>query len=315
MKIVYRASCRQLFCFVLLILISSAVYAGDVKVTKDVVYGLIKIETPRKSTVTDDPKPEGVLVTEIKLLLDVYEPSGFSGKRPGLLLIHGGGWAFGDKADQAVVAKQIAEKGYVVYSVNYRLAPKFHYPAQIDDVQRAVRWVRIHSADYSLDPDRLAAMGDSAGGYLAAMLGTLETRDNSDTTLSGMSSRVQCVVDLYGPVDFTAPASSVKFSSLAAGLLEGFFGKKRDDAMELYREGSPMMHIDKKCVPFVIMHGDADPLVPLDQSQRFNDALIKAGIESSLIVMEKDGHGFHVAANKEKMLKEALDFLNRHLKP
>src|SRR5262249_34444352 len=141
----------------------------------------------------------------MKLLMDVYQPDGFQGKRPGILFIHGGGWAFGDKGMYGPLARALAAKGFVAFSINYRLLPKYHYPAQLDDAQRAVRYVRAHADAYNLDPDRLGALGDSAGGYLVAMLGTRDTRDNSDSDLSRYSSRVECVVDFYGPSDFTVP--------------------------------------------------------------------------------------------------------------
>ena len=172
--------------------------SGEVKITKDVVYGVLKIEKPADTTQTAGDTAGKPQETEVKLKLDVYEPDGFSGKRPGVVVVHGGGWFSGDKGDPFYVAqcKCLADKGFVAYSINYRLAPVYHYPAQVDDVQRAVRWIRANADTYHLDPERLGGMGDSAGGHLVSLLGTRDTRDNSDSSLAAFSSRVACVVDL-----------------------------------------------------------------------------------------------------------------------
>ncbi|MCA1596841.1 MAG: alpha/beta hydrolase, partial [Chloroflexi bacterium] len=139
-----------------------------------------------------------------KLLLDVYVPWGPSMDRPAILFIHGGSWMGGDKGDYHSFALKMASRGYVGFAVNYRLANKWgnKWPAQIDDVQRAVRWVRAHARQYGVDPDRVGAIGESAGGHLVAMLGVTDTWNNSDPALAGYSSRVNCVVDLFGPTDF-----------------------------------------------------------------------------------------------------------------
>jgi len=268
--------------------------AGEVKVDKDVVFGTVQ---------------------GVKLLLDVYQPDGFAGKRPGIVLVHGGGFMFGDKSFYAPMAHHLAEKGYVAYSVNYRFAPQFHYPAQIDDVQRAIRWIRAHADTYQLDPERLGALGDSAGGYLVAMLGIRDTRDNSDMDLAKYSSRVQCVVDLYGPTDFTIPAAKAAVSSQAIYLLTQYFGKPQEEAMDLYKEGSPIIYVDAKSAPFLILHGTTDPLVPCDQSQRLYDALKTSGVEATLLLLYKQAHGFLKPADPQQAGVLADDFFAKHLKP
>ena len=108
--------------------------------------------------------------------MDVFLPIGFTGLRPGVVLIHGGGWQAGDKNFYTAMGQTLAARGFVAVSINYRLTPAAKYPAQADDVQRAVRWIRAHAADYQLDPARLGALGDSAGGHLSLILGT---HDNS----------------------------------------------------------------------------------------------------------------------------------------
>lgn len=275
-------------------LLSQKACADALKITRDVVYGTVE---------------------ETKLLLDAYQPATDTETRPAIVLIHGGGFIGGDKQFYAPMARHLVEKGYVAFSLNYRLAPKFHYPAQVDDVQRAVRWIRAHADAYHIDPERIGALGDSAGGYLAAMLGTRDTRDNSATELSKYSSRVECVVDLYGPTDFTIPASQAGATANALSLLKMFFGKTQDEAMDLYKDGSPIIYVAKSSAPFLILHGTADKLVPVDQSQRFCDALKAAGVESTLILMHKYPHGFLSPAQPKEAGVLADSFFASHLKP
>lgn len=270
------------------------------KITKDVVYGSAALPTPDKPP--------------LQLKLDIYEPQGFRGRRPGVLMAHGGGWVFGDKAEYAKFGTALAEKGYVAFSINYRLLPTFPHPAQIDDAQRAMRWIRVHAADYNLDPKRIGALGDSAGGHLVSLLGTWDTRDNSAPELAKFSSKANCVVDLYGPSDFTVPATQTTAQGLQ--LITLFFGgKTQEQAMDTYREGSPVAHVDRHSAPFLIMHGDKDPLVPISQSERLNKALKDAKVESTLVVFPNEGHGFTTAADQEKRDQLALAFLKKHLRP
>lgn len=268
--------------------------AGEVKVEKDVVYGVVQ---------------------ETKLLLDAYTPDDKAAKHPGILLIHGGGFSGGDKAFYAPMGRSLAAKGYAVFSVNYRLAPKNHYPAAVDDVQRAVRWLRAHSGAYHLDPEHIGALGDSAGGYLVAMLGTRDTRDNSDAELSKYSSKVQCVVDLYGPADFTIPTSASGVGPAGIFLLTQFFGKTPEQAIDLYKDGSPIVYVSKDSAPFLIVHGTADPLVPSDQSRRLHDALKAVGVKVTLVELYKYSHGFLSPANPGQTGLLAEDFLDRNLRP
>ncbi len=296
MKILNRARLISLalLCALLLAQGIMPALAGEPRVDKDVAYGT---------------------VGDIKLLLDVYQPDGFAGKRPGVLLIHGGGWVAGDKAFYAPLGKRLAAKGYVAFSLNYRLAPKSRYPAQVDDVQRAVRWIRAHADAYNLDPERLGALGDSAGGHLSAFLGTRDTRDNSDPDLAKYSSRVQCVVDFYGPTDFTVSASVAKPTSAALFYLNALFGKKPDEAPDQYRDASPIIYVTKASAPFLIVHGTADTLVPPDQSQRLYDALKGAGVETSLYLIYKAGHGFLAPGASEEPVALSESFFARFLHP
>jgi acetyl esterase/lipase len=252
------------------------------------------------------------------LMLDIYMPKPEpTSARPAIVIVHGGGWSAGSRkgALQQSIAKTFAQEGFVCVSVGYRLVTRDanKYPAAVDDVQRAVRWLRANARKYHIDPNRIGAIGDSAGGHLVSLLGTRETRDNSDPALARYSSKVNCVVNLYGPADFTIKASPA-VNSAAISILTYFFGKTQEEAPEIYREASPVTHVSKNSAPFLIFHGSQDFLVPLDQSQRLHDALKRAGAEVKLVVVD-DGHGFRKKENQELFFQETRAFFARHLKP
>ncbi len=250
--------------------------------------------------------------------MDVYVPAGFTGLRPGVALIHGGGWQGGDKGFYAPSGLALAALGFVAFSVNYRLTPATHFPAQADDVQRAVRWMRAHAADYRLDPARIGALGDSAGGHLALILGTQDTRDNTDTTLAAQSSRVQCVVDFYGPADLTnmlpaAPQNDAQ--KYAAHVMHDLFDGTAQEKPALARSASPLFSVDSKSAPTLIITGMDDPLVPPDQSERMADALRAAGVETVLAIIYKQGHGFLLPGDAQTYGAMSVEWLARHLRP
>ena len=249
------------------------------------------------------------------LTLDAYTPFDTSQRHPAIILIHGGGWSGGDKKFYEPMGRALAAKGFAAFSINYRLLTQAanKYPAQLDDSQRAVRWIRANAAKYHVDPQRVGALGDSAGGYLVALLGLRETRDNSDANLAKYSSKVQAVVDFYGPADFTIPPTDPSANILAIAIVTNFLGKKQADAPDLYKASSPITYVDKQAAPFLIIHGTGDPLVSVDQSQRLQDALVKAGASSTLLLAYKYGHGFLNPANPGSFGALAEDFFTRML--
>lgn len=237
-------------------------------------------------------------------------------QQPALIWIHGGGWMGGGRTDIVPGVVSLTALGYVLFSIDYRLAApgQNKYPAQLDDCQRAVRWIRAHAGEYGVDPAHIGALGESAGGHLAALLGTMDTRDNSDATLAAYSSRVQCVVDLYGPADL-APAGAERGpeNEVALQIMENFIGASPETGLDKYRAASPVAHVDKHSAPFLIFHGAGDPLVPATQSQALDAALEKAGVETKLIIFPGEGHGFTNAKNLETVGQEVVPFLRRHL--
>jgi acetyl esterase/lipase len=233
-----------------------------------------------------------------------------------VLLIHGGGWVEGDKSSQRDLAEGLTRSGFVAIAVGYRLAKDdaSRYPAQVDDVRRAVRWVRAHASEIGVDPDRLGAFGHSAGGHLAAILGTTDLRGSGDPDLKNYSSRVRCVVDCSGPTDFTDEASPA-VGPVIAWMVPNLFGKTRLEAPDAYRDASPVRHVDANSAPTLIIHGTNDDVVPIDQSRKLRDALSRAGVEVKLVEIEGEGHLFLPPEGRDRMIREAMDFLRRHLKP
>ncbi len=256
-------------------------------------------------------------VDGVTLRLDVYGPRTSSrSPRPAILLIHGGGWVEGDKSGQGDLAARLVPKGFVAFAINYRLAnsDKTRYPAAVLDVRRASRWVRVHARDHGADPTRLAVVGVSAGGHLAALLGTTDVPDPADPNSPKASSRVDCVVDTFGPTDFTDDAGPAVGPKIAR-VIPAFFGKGRDEIPRIYAEASPALHVDSKSAPTLIFHGTADDIVPIDQSRRFHQALAKAGVETKLVELAGEGHGFLQPENQKRWLDEMTRFLTTHLKP
>ena len=250
------------------------------------------------------------------LRLDIYRPEGEPRPRPGVLLIHGGGWSEGDKSSLRRIAKSLTRAGYVAISVGYRLAKDdaSRHPAQADDVRLAARWVRANARRVGVDPERLGAFGQSAGGHLAALLGTTESKGTPGLALNDLSSRVVCVVDCCGPTDFTEEGSPA-LTSGGAGVVPNLFGKAREQVPEAYRDASPVTHVDARSAPTLIIHGTADEVVPLEQSTRFRDALERARVEVRLVELPDEGHLFLTGGSSATMLRETLEFLGRHLKP
>jgi acetyl esterase/lipase len=264
-----------------------------------------------------------------KLLLDIFQPPGPAAGtpaaaasnlklRPAVLMVHGGGWAGGNKKEFRNLAVLMAQLGYVTVPVSYRLTsnPVNTWPAQLDDVQLAVRWLRANAGTYSIDPHRIGAVGMSAGGQLVASLGLRETRDPATAKFPEQSSRVNCVVDVCGPTDLSDDfPKKVKQGEFVNGLINRLFGGPASEKAPAVTDASPLTHVDAKAPPFLIIHGKADELVPFDHSQRLHEALQKGGTSSRFIGFENDGHVFKERENQKRFLQETIVFFNQQLKP
>jgi acetyl esterase/lipase len=245
-----------------------------------------------------------------ELRLDIYQPAERGTVlRPAVMLIHGGGWTNLDKSTMHGMGQFLARCGFVAFSVDYRLlrGTENRWPVQLDDVQRAVRWVRANAARYGVNPEHIGAFGHSAGGQLASLLGMEETRDNSDLSLAQYSSKVGAVVDVSGPTDFTTDHNS---DSLAffANLLGTDYGTHP----EVWREASPAFHVSKDVAPFLIVHGTQDQEVPVSQAQELFEKLQSAGVPVSLIKID-GGHTFQTPEARRQLAHQTLQFFYRYL--
>lgn len=245
-----------------------------------------------------------------KLLLDLYLPAETGSRpRPAIVLIHGGGWVDFDKRTMSRMAHFLAQAGFVAASVDYRLlhGNENRWPAQLDDVQRAVRWLRANAGKYNIDPNHMGAFGHSAGAQLAALLGMEDTHDNSDPALAKYSSRVQAVVDVSGPSDFLKDHDPDGDAFLTV-----FFGGSYEKVPDVWRDASPVSHAAKSDAPFLIVHGSQDQSVPIAQAQELYDKLKQAGVKVSFVKLD-DGHMFDKPENRKQLALESLTFFNRYL--
>lgn len=246
------------------------------------------------------------------LLLDLYLPEKKTEKPlPLVIWVHGGGWKNGSK--DRTPAVYLAQHGFGVASINYRLLDVAQWPSQIDDCYAAVRWLRTHAEKYQIDPERFGAWGGSAGGHLVALMGTRLYPGEEK-----VSSRVQAVCDWYGPSELlTMPPNTVgkgrSEEDVAKSNGARLLGETVYKVPKLAKDASALDQVSTGDAPFLIMHGSEDPGVPLEQSQKLHAALKKAGVESHLEVIEGAGHGgklFQTEEVKEGVLK----FFSKHLK-
>lgn len=253
-----------------------------------------------------------------KQVLDLFLPEHASDKPlPLMIWIHGGAWLAGNQAHPPVL--YLVKEGFAVASIQYRFSQDAIWPAQAYDCKAAIRFLRANAARYHFDPNRFGVGGDSAGGHLAAFVGTSgDVKEvEGDLGNTNVSSRVQAVVDWFGPTDLTAmarqsgPHSMIRHdapNSPESHLLGGPVQEKR----ELARTANPLTYIDKSDPPFLIMHGDNDQLVPLGQSVILAKALIDAGVEVTMKTLHGAGHEdpqFHTMEN-QRLVEE---FLSRNL--
>lgn len=248
--------------------------------------------------------------------VDLYLPADDGQDHPLVVWIHGGGWQAGGRFPCPIA--RLTAQNCAVASVGYRFSQEALFPAQIEDCKAALRFLRAHAAEYHLDPAHVGVVGESAGGHLVALLGTTGDKRQFDVGANlDQSSAVQCVVDLFGPTDFLhygPPAVAEFMSKDARNGGAKLFGGPIIEHQDAARAASPITYVDKAAAPTLMVHGDKDPIVPLQQSEIFHEALTKAGVESSLKVVPGAGHGGPAFASPEN-LKLMGDFLDKHLRP
>ncbi len=221
----------------------------------------------------------------IELRLDAHLPAG-AGPHPALLLLHGGAWIAGDKADLRELGRRWARKGYACFAPAYRLAPRHRWPAQIEDCVVAVQFVRAHAQEFGVDGARLGAMGFSAGGHLAAMLAVLDERREVGAAdpVQRESTRIQCAVLYFAP-SLLSRGDEYDFDTRPPPEL---FGDAGDDA---YASASPVNFVTSDDPPFLLVHGERDRVVPLEHSILMEEELRTSGVSCELVVVPGGGHG------------------------
>jgi acetyl esterase/lipase len=250
------------------------------------------------------------------LQLDIYSPKSITHSLPVVLWIFGNRWSRGSKNHPPPL--DLMSQGYIVVSIDYRLSGEATFPAAIEDCKAAVRWIRANAAAYHFDPDHIGVWGHSAGGHLAALLGTsggvaeLEgTPDNST-----FSSRVQAVCDMSGPSDIVQFYEAVSNSNegmapIAKSSIEQFLGGSVEQDRAKAIAASPTTYASKEDPPFLIIHGENDMTIPVSQSELLASKLKAAGVHVTLIVDENRGHGIGGPA----FAQEITSFFDKYLKP
>ncbi|QYK54151.1 MAG: alpha/beta hydrolase [Fimbriimonadaceae bacterium] len=229
---------------------------------------------------------------------------------PMVIVIHGGAWVGGQRQDMALVCENLAKYGFASATISYRLAPQSKYPAMLDDVQGAVRYFRANAKKYGINTTKMGALGASAGGHLALLLGFTDTRDATAKDNPTQSSRVQAVVNFFGPVDLSKDFNTAVASYLSMQVT----GKQYDPAGEAIKSFSPITFIDKKSAPVFTIQGDADTTVPPKQANRLDDAMKVVGVEHTLRVIPGMGHEIKLTIPEcDKAVKESVEFLTKQL--
>jgi len=263
------------------------------------------VPAPGPST-TDAPVVPFTVTHDVKygtaggqdLLLDTYVPDDTNAERVSVILIHGGAWRFGDKDGVVREATLVAQRGWVVFAVNYRLAEPEAFPAEIDDVQTAVKWARTNAYDYRLDPGRMGALGFSAGGHLAAMLATLGEGPPD------RGGRVLVAASWSGPMDLGAMAGggAAIFSALLLSCPPA-------ECPQRWADASPISQVDPSDAPVLLANSDAE-LVPVEQAEAMAARLKTAGVGNRLVVVPGNRHGDDL---HDQVWDETVAFLDDHL--
>ncbi|HLY08912.1 MAG TPA: alpha/beta hydrolase [Planctomycetota bacterium] len=248
---------------------------------------------------------------DVDLKMNIGRPKESTGPLPCIVLIHGGGWAAGNKNDLSGQVHEYVKKGYVSATIHYRFAPKYVFPAQIEDVKCAIRHLRAHAETYGIDKGRIGAVGFSAGAHLSMMLGVLDKEDGLEGLGGdpGESSKVNAVVAFFGPTDFTTN----DWPDRTVPILKSFLGGSRDEKAEEYRKASPITYVNKGDAPMLLIQGTKDLLVPWTQATAMGEALTKAGVYGRVDLLLGAGHGWG-GAELKRTADETLAFFDQVLK-
>lgn len=276
--------------------VSSAAWAGEIAHRGPIVYA----------------KPDG-----LPLKMTLAAPVAASAQpRPAILLIHGGCWLFGTRHQLHWYTRHFAEQGYVVASIQYRMMVKHRFPECLEDCKTAVRWLRLHAAEYNIDPGRIVALGNSAGGHLAGMLGATEPKDGFDgIEYPGISSAVQATIGMYGVYELSGyrePQGCFALRGITKSFVKRFVGEEKLER-DPYKWASPATYAHAGMGPVYLVHGTNDHIVRYDQSTAFRNQLNALGVPVQMSTVPY-GHVFDFlhAPARQKIFDEILAFLKEH---
>ncbi|MBL9163249.1 MAG: alpha/beta hydrolase [Planctomycetaceae bacterium] len=252
---------------------------------------------------------------DVALKLDLYQPAD-EGKsdaalHPAIIFVHGGAWKGGNREIYHYYCVKLAEQGYVVATVSYRLSDVAPFPAAVQDVKCAVRWLRANAQRLHVDPNRIAMAGGSAGGHLSMMAGYVTDQPELEGTGGHpeVSSRIQAVVNLYGPTDLTTD-----FARDNDVVVKFLGGESYADDPDLYAQASPITHVSADDPPTLILHGSIDTVVPISQAELLVDKLKAAGVPHEYDRVEGWPHTMDLEANVNRhCLAKIEEFLGKHL--
>lgn len=279
------------------------------------------------SYVPTDPRPTYTVsknityctVDGVHLTADIYYPLLKTSSMPFVLFVHGGGWRIGKKESVLNNAAlptlhALTSNGYVVASINYRLAPQYPFPAQIEDAKCAIRFFRKNAVQYSINSNEFAAWGSSAGGHLVSLIGTAEPSAGWDVgQYTDVSSNVQAVVDWFGPEDLPAMPNNFRDR---LGEVEVFRTFNMADILN----DSPIIYVSTHTPPFFIGQGEEDSAVPPSQSKEFYNTLEKYGVPVQIQWVQNAGHEFKqissvpISPSLGQIANAVVQFLNNNLK-
>jgi acetyl esterase/lipase len=291
---------RPLHIALCLTLLATTAVAQDKAVGPNVPPGVIYAKDIQYGTGGDTP-----------LFLDLARPEKASQPAPCVVVIHGGGWRGGNFKQHVPQILDFAKRGYVSATVQYRLVPKARFPAQIEDVKCAVRYLRANADKYGLDKDRIGAVGFSAGAHLSMLLGVMDKQDGLEGSggNSEESSKVQAVVSYFGPTDLSAD----DIPETVIGLVNDFVGATKQENPAVRKAASPIIYVDKDDAPILMYQGTKDRLVPHTQAYAMADAMTKAGLPGRVELILGADHGW---GNPElaRTLTGTFEFFDQHLK-
>lgn len=265
----------------------------DLEFARDIIYATVEREN-------DEP---------VDLMMNVmFRKDNGDRIMPVVIYIHGGGYSMGSKEDGTALLPVLARGGYFAVSIDYRLSDVAPWPAAAHDCKAAIRFLRANAKELEIDPQRIGVWGHSAGGHLAALIAVSGNAPQLEGTVgtTGVSSAVQCAVDMSGPTDFLKFDRSVP---LYAGIIKQFFAGPDDTLDDRMKAASTTTYIDAGDPPIMIVHGTNDNIVPIEHSEMLNDALDKAGVEHQLLKVEGEGH----AITSPDAYVAVAEFFDTHL--